>query len=169
MISCGVLETPRFGRKSNFLFVPNTKVTFECNQEFVLIGDQRRSCSSDGKWDIPEYGYTECLREYNIDENELQLKLTNYSYFNVTYSIQCVSLKCWYEIFLPDGVRLKWASFQDDTNTHSGSIFKILTLLPCITKLDFCKWWLFLTLDFNYILVNFFVVISFSSTFVLNS
>lgn len=66
MISCGVLETPRFGRKSNFLFVPNTKVTFECNQDFVLIGDQRRSCSSDGKWDIPEYGYTECLRKYLI-------------------------------------------------------------------------------------------------------
>jgi len=64
VISCGVLETPRFGRKSNFLFVPNTKVTFECNQEFVLIGDQRRSCSADGKWDIPEYGYTECLRKY---------------------------------------------------------------------------------------------------------
>lgn len=64
VISCGVLETPRFGRKSNFWFVPNTKVTFECNQEFVLIGDQRRSCSADGKWDIPEYGYTECLRKY---------------------------------------------------------------------------------------------------------
>jgi len=69
VISCGVLETPRFGRKSNFLFVPNTKVTFECNQEFVLIGDQRRSCSSDGKWDIPEYGYTECLREYWFTSN----------------------------------------------------------------------------------------------------
>lgn len=64
VISCGILETPRFGRKSNFLFVPNTKVTFECNQDFVLIGDQRRACSSDGKWDIPEYGYTECLRKY---------------------------------------------------------------------------------------------------------
>ncbi|XP_025200383.1 protein mesh isoform X1 [Melanaphis sacchari] len=67
VISCGVLETPRFGRKSNFLFVPNTKVTFECNQEFVLIGDQRRSCSSDGKWDIPEYGYTECLRHIEYE------------------------------------------------------------------------------------------------------
>lgn len=93
MISCGVLETPRFGRKSNFLFVPNTKVTFECNQEFVLIGDQRRSCSSDGKWDIPEFGYTECLREYNIFDNELKLELTNYDYFNITYSTQYVSLK----------------------------------------------------------------------------
>jgi len=75
VISCGVLETPRFGRKSNFLFVPNTKVTFECNQEFVLIGDQRRSCSSDGKWDIPEYGYTECLRK--CQRLELVIKLYN--------------------------------------------------------------------------------------------
>ncbi|CAH0391044.1 unnamed protein product [Bemisia tabaci] len=63
VISCGILETPRFGRKSNFLFVPGTKVTFECNQDFVLIGDQRRTCTADGHWDIPEYGYTECLRQ----------------------------------------------------------------------------------------------------------
>lgn len=64
IISCGVLETPRFGRKSNFLFVPGTKVTFECNQDFILIGDQRRECMNNGQWDIPVHGYTECLREY---------------------------------------------------------------------------------------------------------
>lgn len=64
-ISCGVLETPRFGRKSNFLFTPGIKVTFECNQDFVLIGDQRRTCLPEGRWDLPEYGYTECLRKYN--------------------------------------------------------------------------------------------------------
>ncbi|XP_075235234.1 sushi domain containing 2 mesh isoform X2 [Lycorma delicatula] len=63
VITCGVLETPRFGRKSNFLFVPGTKVTFECNQGFILVGDQRRTCTSSGRWDIPEHGYTECLRE----------------------------------------------------------------------------------------------------------
>lgn len=60
--SCGVLETPRFGRKSNFLFIPGTKVTFECNQDFTLVGDQRRTCTADGHWDVPQYGYTECLR-----------------------------------------------------------------------------------------------------------
>lgn len=64
VITCGVLETPRFGRKSNFLFTPGTKVTFECNQDFVLVGDQRRTCTAEGRWDVPEYGYTECLREY---------------------------------------------------------------------------------------------------------
>ncbi|XP_076646307.1 sushi domain containing 2 mesh isoform X1 [Halictus rubicundus] len=62
VISCGVLETPRFGRKSNFFFTPGTKVTFECNQDFILVGDQRRVCTPDGRWDVPEYGYTECLR-----------------------------------------------------------------------------------------------------------
>ncbi|XP_058804487.1 protein mesh isoform X2 [Phymastichus coffea] len=62
-ISCGILETPRFGRKSNFLFIPGTRVTFECNQGFVLVGDQRRICLPEGRWDLPEYGYTECLRQ----------------------------------------------------------------------------------------------------------
>lgn len=61
ILSCGVLETPRFGRKSNFLFVPNTKVAFECNQNFILIGDKRRTCLASGRWDVPEYGYSECL------------------------------------------------------------------------------------------------------------
>ncbi|XP_014233567.1 protein mesh [Trichogramma pretiosum] len=63
IISCGILETPRFGMKSNFLFVPGTKVTFQCNEHFVLIGDARRICMPDGRWDVPIYGYTECLRQ----------------------------------------------------------------------------------------------------------
>lgn len=61
IISCGVLETPRFGRKSTFLFTPDTKVTYECEEDFVLVGDARRTCLPDGHWDIPYYGYTECL------------------------------------------------------------------------------------------------------------
>ncbi|XP_011501466.1 PREDICTED: protein mesh [Ceratosolen solmsi marchali] len=68
IISCGILETPRFGRKSNFLFVPGTRVTFECNQDFVLIGDQRRICLPEGRWDIPENGYTECLRQVEYSQ-----------------------------------------------------------------------------------------------------
>lgn len=66
IISCGVLETPRFGRKSTFLFVAGTKVAFECDQDFILIGDPRRTCLPNGRWDVPEYGYTECLRKYII-------------------------------------------------------------------------------------------------------
>ncbi|XP_015173386.1 PREDICTED: protein mesh isoform X1 [Polistes dominula] len=62
-ISCGILETPRFGRKTNFLFIPGAKVSFECNQDFILVGDQRRECTPEGRWNVPEYGYTECLRQ----------------------------------------------------------------------------------------------------------
>ncbi|EDW82985.2 uncharacterized protein Dwil_GK22555, isoform D [Drosophila willistoni] len=63
VISCGVLQTPRFGRKLSFDFMPGAKVSFECNEGFILIGDQRRECLASGLWNIPEYGYTECLRE----------------------------------------------------------------------------------------------------------
>ncbi|XP_026668538.1 protein mesh isoform X2 [Ceratina calcarata] len=70
IVSCGVLETPRFGRKSNFFFVPGTKVTFECNQDFILIGDQRRVCTPEGRWNVPEYGYTECLRQQEYSSRQ---------------------------------------------------------------------------------------------------
>ncbi|KAF4523118.1 hypothetical protein B566_EDAN003133 [Ephemera danica] len=70
VITCGILETPRFGRKSNFFFTPGTKVTFECNQDFILVGDQRRHCMPEGRWNPPDYGYTECLRmvEYEMQQ-----------------------------------------------------------------------------------------------------
>lgn len=64
MISCGILETPRFGRKTNFQFTPGTRVSFECNEGFTLIGDMRRECTAEGKWDTPIYGYTTCLRKF---------------------------------------------------------------------------------------------------------
>jgi sushi domain-containing protein 2 len=63
LLSCGILETPRFGRKSNFQFTPGATVTFECNEGFFLNGDRRRICMEDGRWDLPQYGYTECLRK----------------------------------------------------------------------------------------------------------
>ncbi|XP_030564094.1 protein mesh isoform X2 [Drosophila novamexicana] len=63
VVSCGVLQTPRFGRKLSFDFMPGAKVAFECNEGFILVGDQRRECLSNGLWNLPEYGYTECLRE----------------------------------------------------------------------------------------------------------
>lgn len=70
IISCGVLETPRFGRKTNFLFIPGAKVNFECNQDFVLVGDQRRECMAEGRWNVPEYGYTECLRQQEYSSRQ---------------------------------------------------------------------------------------------------
>lgn len=63
VVSCGILETPRFGRKSTFLFTPGTSVAFECDQGFMLIGDPRRTCLGEGKWDPPIHGYTLCLRK----------------------------------------------------------------------------------------------------------
>lgn len=32
----------------------------------MLVGDQRRTCTNDGRWNLPEFGYTECLREYTV-------------------------------------------------------------------------------------------------------
>lgn len=64
VISCGVLETPRFGRKLSFSFTPGAQVGFECDQGFVLTGDKRRECTSAGIWNPPIYGYTECLRKF---------------------------------------------------------------------------------------------------------
>ncbi|KAL3266307.1 hypothetical protein HHI36_010485 [Cryptolaemus montrouzieri] len=68
IISCGVLETPRFGWKTNFFFTPGTKVSFDCAQDFVLDGDDRRECMKNGQWNTPKFGYTECLRqeEYSL-------------------------------------------------------------------------------------------------------
>ncbi|CAH0591404.1 unnamed protein product [Chrysodeixis includens] len=71
VISCGILETPRFGRKSNFFFTPGTRVNFECNQDFILIGDKRRVCEDNGRWNLPDYGYTECLRKQEYSARTL--------------------------------------------------------------------------------------------------
>ncbi|CAB3241492.1 unnamed protein product [Arctia plantaginis] len=73
VISCGILETPRFGRKSNFFFTPGTRVNFECNQDFILIGDNRRTCELNGRWNLPDYGYTECLRQQEFSQRALFL------------------------------------------------------------------------------------------------
>lgn len=64
VVSCGVLETPRFGRKLSFLFTPGSQIGFECNEGFYLTGDRRRTCTSGGTWNTPEYGYTVCLRKF---------------------------------------------------------------------------------------------------------
>ncbi|XP_026330187.1 protein mesh isoform X1 [Hyposmocoma kahamanoa] len=71
VISCGILETPRFGRKSNFFFTPGTRVKFECNQNFIIIGDKRRICEDNGRWNLPDHGYTECLRNQEYSARTL--------------------------------------------------------------------------------------------------
>ncbi|XP_012265044.2 protein mesh isoform X2 [Athalia rosae] len=96
-MTCGVLETPRFGRKSNFLFIPGTKVTFECNQNFVLIGDQRRTCLPDGHWDLPEYGYTECLRQQEFSSR--QAGITSAIVFAVIIPLVLILVCIGYRLF----------------------------------------------------------------------
>lgn len=83
-MSCGILETPRFGRKSNFLFTPGAVVTFECNEGFFLNGDRRRVCQNSGRWDTPQYGYTECLRKSCISfllQSGLDFRFKSYQRF----------------------------------------------------------------------------------------
>lgn len=84
ILSCGILETPRFGRKSNFQFTPGAVVTFECNEGFYLNGDRRRVCMEDGKWDVPQSGYTECLRKL-IARNPLLI-----SHLQSCFLVECV-------------------------------------------------------------------------------
>ena len=63
VVSCGVLETPRFGKKDLYSLLPGSVVKFSCDSDFILVGDRKRVCLDTGRWDYPEYGYTECLRK----------------------------------------------------------------------------------------------------------
>lgn len=48
--------TPIHGRKSTFKYTPGTKVEFDCDPDFVLVGERRRECQSNGEWNIPSSG-----------------------------------------------------------------------------------------------------------------
>lgn len=112
ILSCGILETPRFGRKSNFQFTPGAVVTFECNEGFFLNGDRRRTCGEDGRWDLPQHGYTECLREFHFLFVSLPVRLFLPKYKN-RYSI---------------GASLTYyvtSLFDDSARRHGFEIYKI--------------------------------------------
>ena len=51
--------TPIHGRKSNFYYTPGTEVQFECDPDFILIGERKRVCQADGEWSIPTKGGTD--------------------------------------------------------------------------------------------------------------
>lgn len=71
MLSCGVLETPRNGRKSNFLFTPGVSVFLECDYGYSLVGDRRRECGEDAKWNLLVHGAAKCLKE----DDEMDIKI----------------------------------------------------------------------------------------------
>lgn len=48
--------TPIHGRKSTFKYTPGTEVLFDCDPDFVLVGERRRVCESSGRWNIPGSG-----------------------------------------------------------------------------------------------------------------
>jgi hypothetical protein len=54
--SCGALMTPIHGRKSTFEYFPGAEVHFECDPDFVLVGEKRRKCQANGEWSIPTQG-----------------------------------------------------------------------------------------------------------------
>jgi len=63
VISCGQLPTPSNGRKSTFKFTPGTKVQFDCDPGYVLVGERRRWCYDSGDWNWPELGTASCVPE----------------------------------------------------------------------------------------------------------
>jgi len=63
VIPCGALPTPPHGRKSTFNFLAGAEVKFDCEEGFVLLGEQRRWCYSSGDWNWPENGEATCVTE----------------------------------------------------------------------------------------------------------
>jgi hypothetical protein len=48
--------TPIHGRKSTFMYTPGTKVDFDCDPDFILVGERRRVCQANGEWNLPTKG-----------------------------------------------------------------------------------------------------------------
>ena len=63
VVSCGILQTPQYGRKSTFAFTPGTMVKFDCNPGYVLTGERRRWCYDNGDWNWAENGEANCMRK----------------------------------------------------------------------------------------------------------
>ena len=48
--SCGDPGSPENGKKKSLLFTFKSKVYFECNYGYKLVGDKYRQCQSNQKW-----------------------------------------------------------------------------------------------------------------------
>lgn len=77
------------------MFIPGSRVTFECNEGFMLIGDQRRVCTNEGRWDVPVYGYTQCLRKYSYNAFSMHLII----FYNGSSQKIFFTRLCWIELF----------------------------------------------------------------------
>ena len=96
VISCGQLPTPGNGRKSTFAFTPGTKVQFDCDPGYVLVGERRRWCYDSGDWNWPELGTAECIPEaqYNtmqVRQLRLAYILHSVRHTNITNIMECLA------------------------------------------------------------------------------
>ena len=48
--SCGDPGSPENGKKKSLVFTFKSKVYFECNYGYKLVGDKYRQCQSTQKW-----------------------------------------------------------------------------------------------------------------------
>jgi len=88
VISCGQLPIPANGRKSTFAFTPGTKVQFDCEPGYVLVGERRRWCYETGDWNWPELGDAECIPEAQY--NTMQAGITAGIALAVLIPVACV-------------------------------------------------------------------------------
>ena len=88
VISCGQLPIPANGRKSTFAFTPGTKVQFDCEPGYILVGERRRWCYETGDWNWPELGDAECIPEAQY--NTMQAGITAGIALAVLIPVACV-------------------------------------------------------------------------------
>ena len=92
VISCGQLPTPGNGRKSTFAFTPGTKVQFDCDPGYVLVGERRRWCYDSGDWNWPELGTAECIPEAQY--NTMQVRQIRLHILHSVRHINITKPKC---------------------------------------------------------------------------
>lgn len=74
VISCGTLDTPRYGHKFNYSFLNGTTVEFSCHEGFIIRGDPQRTCTDEGRWSKETHGFTSCIREFSYQAFALKEK-----------------------------------------------------------------------------------------------
>lgn len=57
------LENKSQFKKMIFIYLPGTMVKFDCDPDYVLVGERRRWCYESGDWNWAENGEALCIRE----------------------------------------------------------------------------------------------------------